>query len=74
MIILNKIVYEEGDSMIKAQPSQSQCTYCNGNGYIQLLLGGSETCVECHGESKWSTGSAKREKKIQIELVHLRLS
>jgi DnaJ-class molecular chaperone len=60
--------------MMKAQQTQNHCTLCNGRGYIQLLLGGSETCVECHGESKWAGESAKKEKKVQIELVHLRLA
>lgn len=26
-----------------------QCEYCSGNGYFQLLLGGSETCKSCGG-------------------------
>ncbi|MFC0163091.1 MULTISPECIES: YuiA family protein [Bacillus] len=25
------------------------CIYCSGNGYFQLLLGGSETCNHCKG-------------------------
>lgn len=29
-----------------------QCPYCEGKGYFQLLLGGSETCVECCGSGK----------------------
>jgi DnaJ-class molecular chaperone len=28
------------------------CPYCSGNGYIQLLLGGSETCAGCKGSGK----------------------
>ncbi|MCF6092462.1 YuiA family protein [Microaerobacter geothermalis] len=28
------------------------CEYCNGNGYYQLLLGGSETCASCQGTGK----------------------
>lgn len=29
-----------------------QCDYCSGNGYFQLLLGGSETCTCCGGTGK----------------------
>ncbi|WP_017726406.1 YuiA family protein [Halalkalibacterium ligniniphilum] len=29
-----------------------RCPYCNGNGYFQLLLGGSETCDYCRGEGQ----------------------
>ncbi|AGT33288.1 hypothetical protein M493_15360 [Geobacillus genomosp. 3] len=32
------------------------CSYCGGNGYVQLLLGGSETCYGCQG-----TGSEQEE-------------
>ncbi|ADC49025.1 MULTISPECIES: YuiA family protein [Alkalihalophilus] len=28
------------------------CPYCNGVGYFQLLLGGSETCEHCGGHGK----------------------
>ncbi|MFJ9501672.1 YuiA family protein [Brevibacillus centrosporus] len=28
---------------------QEQCPYCNGQGYFQLLLGGSENCPNCEG-------------------------
>jgi hypothetical protein len=31
------------------------CEYCSGNGYFQLLLGGSETCTCCEG-----TGEQKK--------------
>ncbi|WAA09960.1 YuiA family protein [Fervidibacillus albus] len=31
---------------------QGICEYCQGNGYIQLLLGGSETCPNCKGTGK----------------------
>ncbi|WP_187254600.1 YuiA family protein [Alkalicoccus halolimnae] len=31
---------------------RSQCSYCTGRGYHQLLLGGSETCSSCHGTGK----------------------
>ncbi|WP_190284699.1 YuiA family protein [Bacillus sp. S3] len=28
------------------------CDYCSGNGYFQLVLGGSETCSCCCGTGK----------------------
>jgi len=28
------------------------CAYCKGKGYIQLRLGGSETCLSCKGAGK----------------------
>ncbi|MFC4545727.1 YuiA family protein [Paenactinomyces guangxiensis] len=31
---------------------QLKCSYCNGDGYVQLLLGGSETCHACKGTGK----------------------
>ncbi|MGE6629939.1 YuiA family protein [Bacillus sp. NPDC077027] len=30
----------------------ASCQYCSGQGYFQLLLGGSETCEECKGTGK----------------------
>ncbi|MGG3970776.1 YuiA family protein, partial [Geobacillus stearothermophilus] len=27
----------------------TDCVYCGGHGYVQLLLGGSETCCGCQG-------------------------
>lgn len=29
-----------------------KCPYCDGKGYFQLLLGGSETCENCGGSGK----------------------
>ncbi|MET3727336.1 DnaJ-class molecular chaperone [Fictibacillus halophilus] len=34
------------------QKKHDHCPYCEGKGYFQLLLGGSETCVECSGSGK----------------------
>lgn len=28
---------------------QEKCPYCNGQGYFQLILGGSENCPNCQG-------------------------
>ncbi|MBD1370904.1 YuiA family protein [Hazenella sp. IB182357] len=36
----------------KTLKQAGKCTYCNGEGYVQLLLGGSETCHACHGTGK----------------------
>jgi DnaJ-class molecular chaperone len=30
----------------------SSCSYCEGAGYVDLLLGGSETCYACEGTGK----------------------
>ncbi|WP_409290092.1 YuiA family protein [Peribacillus sp. SCS-37] len=32
--------------------NQTDCSYCSGNGYFQLLLGGTETCACCNGSGK----------------------
>jgi DnaJ-class molecular chaperone len=29
-----------------------KCQYCQGEGYFQLLLGGSETCDHCAGSGE----------------------
>ncbi|MDE5415347.1 YuiA family protein [Alkalihalobacterium chitinilyticum] len=29
-----------------------QCPYCNGTGYFELFLGGSETCDLCSGQGE----------------------
>ncbi|MCL7748912.1 MULTISPECIES: YuiA family protein [Halalkalibacter] len=34
------------------QTATEQCPYCEGTGYFQLLLGGSETCNKCNGEGQ----------------------
>ncbi|WP_198025673.1 YuiA family protein [Bacillus sp. J37] len=31
-----------------------ECPYCDGKGYFQLILGGSETCKSCEGTGKKS--------------------
>ncbi|WP_176222164.1 YuiA family protein [Tuberibacillus sp. Marseille-P3662] len=31
---------------------RNYCPYCEGKGYFQLLLGGSETCDNCSGTGK----------------------
>ncbi|CAM5783091.1 MULTISPECIES: YuiA family protein [Brevibacillus] len=33
---------------------QEQCPYCNGQGYFQLLLGGTENCPGCEGSGAHS--------------------
>jgi len=34
------------------QNNQNACKYCSGNGYVLLLLGGTETCYACKGTGK----------------------
>ncbi|NJP38267.1 YuiA family protein [Alkalicoccus luteus] len=31
---------------------RTQCPYCSGKGYYQLLLGGTETCPACGGSGR----------------------
>lgn len=38
--------------MRKANDEKKSCPYCEGKGYFQLLLGGSETCGNCSGTGK----------------------
>lgn len=44
--------------MDEKNKKQLECGYCSGNGYLQLLLGGSETCPDCEG-------TGKKEKEVQ---------
>jgi len=37
-----------------ASDKKKLCPYCEGKGYFQLLLGGSETCGRCLGTGKAS--------------------
>ncbi|GEN35171.1 MULTISPECIES: YuiA family protein [Aneurinibacillus] len=30
--------------------TQETCVYCEGNGYFQLITGGSTTCPSCSGQ------------------------
>jgi DnaJ-class molecular chaperone len=32
--------------------TDEKCVYCDGDGYVQLLLGGSETCGCCQGTGR----------------------
>lgn len=36
----------------QTQTHTKECPYCTGEGYVQLLLGGSETCPSCDGSGK----------------------
>lgn len=38
--------------MATVKMDTKNCVYCGGNGYFQLLLGGSETCSSCGGTGK----------------------
>lgn len=44
-----KIIYKE---MLIMKGKGNTCEYCSGQGYFQLLLGGSETCNGCEGSGK----------------------
>jgi len=37
------------------------CEYCSGQGYFQLLLGGSETCYACKGSGHKKSNHSKTE-------------
>ncbi|MFC7439717.1 YuiA family protein [Laceyella putida] len=37
------------------------CTYCEGDGYVTLLLGGSETCYACKGSGHKKSNHSKTE-------------
>ncbi|WP_177168032.1 YuiA family protein [Marininema mesophilum] len=39
----------EGSRLVR---KGERCIYCEGRGYYQLLLGGSETCGCCKGSGK----------------------
>jgi DnaJ-class molecular chaperone len=41
--------------MSQTKENQRSCPYCEGKGYFQLLLGGSETCGSCSGTGKSSS-------------------
>lgn len=36
----------------KTYTLQANCHYCDGHGYVQLLVGGTETCYSCKGSGK----------------------
>ncbi|WP_198508976.1 YuiA family protein [Bacillus sp. FJAT-44742] len=42
----------------KAEKFSEKCVYCEGRGYFQLILGGSETCDNCGGNG--ITSNVKR--------------
>ena len=71
-MILIKSTERMEKEMSRIEASQC-CTYCNGDGYFQLLLGGSETCVHCGGKGGWThTGFNRENKESQIDHVQLR--
>ncbi|EJL40701.1 YuiA family protein [Brevibacillus agri] len=41
---------EKGELIMRH--NQEQCPYCHGQGYFQLLLGGTENCPNCDGAGK----------------------
>ncbi|EIM10672.1 hypothetical protein UY9_11007 [Bacillus atrophaeus C89] len=53
MLYYQKIKKKEESFMNAVTQSASKtCSLCSGKGYIQLLLGGSETCPSCGGTGK----------------------
>ncbi|QPC47357.1 YuiA family protein [Mangrovibacillus cuniculi] len=44
----------------KTSVSTPSCPYCGGKGYFQLVLGGTETCPECHGSGNGESYSRKK--------------
>lgn len=38
-----------------------QCPYCTGNGYFQLVTGGSETCPSCLGKGHHEQDTVQEE-------------
>ncbi|WP_179295610.1 YuiA family protein [Bacillus sp. FJAT-45350] len=36
----------------RATLKKGHCPYCEGRGYFQLMLGGSETCIYCEGKGE----------------------
>jgi DnaJ-class molecular chaperone len=39
----------DGKGEVTMRTEQEQCPYCKGQGYFQLLLGGTENCPGCDG-------------------------
>jgi len=54
--ILSEISKRRG-ALLSVHTLTKPCSYCEGHGYVQLLLGGSETCPYCKG-----TASEKEQK------------
>lgn len=51
--------------MLKLKSAKEvECPTCHDHGYIQLVIGGSETCLECSGSKKWNLNQARRHSKI----------
>lgn len=43
--------------------SEQKCEYCDGQGYVHLLLGGSESCYACQGSGKAKSNEAQEQTK-----------
>jgi hypothetical protein len=56
--------------MIKGSGEQNRCRFCDGRGYFQLLLGGTETCMKCGGAG-FGTTPPKRKPCIDRVYIHL---
>lgn len=53
-VIFTSILLKRGDVKVANLSKETiyECDYCSGEGYFQLLLGGSETCPCCKGSGK----------------------
>lgn len=49
------------------------CVYCEGIGYFQLLLGGSDTCVHCAGTGIPAQHHRHESKKCTIDPIDIRV-
>jgi len=43
---------EAKEMTVETIDTTKTCDYCEGKGYFQLVLGGSETCPNCEGTGK----------------------
>ncbi|QZT35496.1 YuiA family protein [Caldalkalibacillus thermarum TA2.A1] len=50
----------------------THCEYCQGQGYFQLMLGGTETCIYCEGSGVAPTEPLHKKPERFIDFIHLR--
>nr|WP_202080393.1 YuiA family protein [Caldalkalibacillus salinus] len=58
---------------MKSKEQNVKCPYCYDHGYVQLLLGGTESCKHCTRHVEWNTNTKNHFSQPRIELVHLNL-
>lgn len=49
IVMIWRCLSRGGETAMKRHSSE-MCPYCKGQGYFQLLLGGTEDCPNCQGE------------------------